>query len=67
MTVKRSVEPLEPAGLPKMLEGLRKGKKTYPLVHTKVADMTGEIQCDCVMHDLRRMYSEVEIKWPTPW
>ena len=41
-------------------------QKTYPLVHTKVEESgehvlfgTGEMALDCVMHDLRVMYSEV--------
>lgn len=52
-----------------MLEGLRKVNKTYPLVTTKVEESgehiilgTGEMYMDCVMHDLRKMYSEIEIK-----
>ncbi len=41
-------------------------QKTYPLVYTKVEESgehvlfgTGELALDCVMHDLRVMYSEV--------
>lgn len=34
--VKIAVEPLRPAELPKMVEGLRKVNKTYPLAVTKV-------------------------------
>jgi U5 small nuclear ribonucleoprotein component len=49
-----------------MLEGLRKVNKSYPLLNTKVEESgehvilgTGELYLDCVMHDLRRMYSEI--------
>ena len=52
-----------------MLDGLRKVNKSYPLVNTKVEESgehiilgTGELYLDCVMHDLRKMYSEIDIK-----
>lgn len=52
-----------------MLEGLRKVSKSYPLLVTKVEESgehiligTGELYMDCVLHDLRRMYSDIEIK-----
>ena len=71
--MKLAVEPLNPAELPKMLEGLRKISKSYPLVRTKVEESgehvilcTGELAADCILHDLRRMYSEVEIKVADP-
>jgi U5 small nuclear ribonucleoprotein component len=72
-TMKLAVEPLNPAELPKMLEGLRKVSKSYPLVRTKVEESgehvilcTGELAADCILHDLRRMYSEIEIKVADP-
>jgi U5 small nuclear ribonucleoprotein component len=56
-----------------MLDGLRKVNKSYPLLNTKVEESgehiilgTGELYLDCVMHDLRRMYSEIEIKVADP-
>ena len=56
-----------------MLEGLRKVNKSYPLLVTKVEESgehiligTGELYMDCVLHDLRRMYSEIEIKVSDP-
>lgn len=71
--VKLAVEPLQPSELPKMLDGLRKINKSYPLVTTKVEESgehvvlgTGELYMDCVMHDLRRMYSEIEVKTADP-
>jgi U5 small nuclear ribonucleoprotein component len=72
-TMKIAVEPLRPAELPKMLHGLRCVNKSYPILTTKVEESgehvilgTGELQLDCVMHDLRRMYAGVEIKVADP-
>lgn len=63
------VEPVNPSELPKMLDGLRKVNKSYPLLTTRVEESgehvilgTGELYLDCVMHDLRKMYSEIDIK-----
>jgi len=71
--IKIAVEPVNPSELPKMLDGLRKVNKSYPLITTKVEDSgehivlgTGELYLDCVMHDLRKMYSEIEIKVADP-
>ncbi|KAI9834795.1 MAG: hypothetical protein M1819_002881 [Sarea resinae] len=70
---KVAVEPINPSELPKMLDGLRKINKSYPLVTTKVEESgehiilgTGELYMDCVLHDLRRLYSEMEIKVSDP-
>lgn len=56
-----------------MLEGLRKVNRSYPLLITKVEESgehiligTGEVYLDCVMHDLRLMYSEIEIEVSDP-
>ena len=71
--LKIAVEPVNPSELPKMLDGLRKINKTYPLVETRVEESgehvvigTGELYLDCVMHDLRKMFAEVEIKVSDP-
>ena len=71
--LKIAVEPLNPSELPKMLDGLRKINKTFPLVETRVEESgehvvlgTGELYLDCVMHDLRRMFAEIEIKLSDP-
>ncbi|KAJ8612534.1 hypothetical protein CTAYLR_003701 [Chrysophaeum taylorii] len=71
--IKLAVEPLNPAELPKMTEGLRKISKSYPLAATKVEESgehvvsgTGELYMDCIMRDLREMYSNVEIKVADP-
>ena len=71
--LKLAVEPLNPAELPKMVEGLRRVSKSYPLAGTKVEESgehvilgTGELYLDCIMHDLRRMYSDIEVKVADP-
>ncbi|RXK41631.1 U5 small nuclear ribonucleoprotein component [Tremella mesenterica] len=71
--LKVAVEPISPSELPKMLDGLRKVNKAYPLVVTKVEESgehvilgTGELYLDCVLHDLRRLFSEIEIKVSDP-
>ncbi len=47
--------------------------KSYPLLSTKVEESgehvilgTGELYLDCVMHDLRKLYSEIDIKVADP-
>ncbi|KAL4855038.1 U5 small nuclear ribonucleoprotein component CLO [Chlorella vulgaris] len=71
--VKIATEPLNPSELPKMVEGLRKVNKSYPLLVTKVEESgehtvfgTGELYLDSVMKDLRELYSEVEVKVADP-
>ncbi|KAL4263642.1 Tr-type G domain-containing protein [Pleurotus pulmonarius] len=71
--LKIAIEPIQPSELPKMLSGLRSINKSYPLVSTKVEESgehvvigTGELYLDCVMHDLRRLFSEIEIKVSDP-
>ncbi|KAL9228778.1 hypothetical protein vseg_004322 [Gypsophila vaccaria] len=71
--VKTATEPLNPSELPKMVEGLRKISKSYPLAITKVEESgehtilgTGELYLDSIMKDLRERYSEVEVKVADP-
>ncbi|OHE92697.1 elongation factor Tu GTP binding domain-containing protein [Colletotrichum orchidophilum] len=71
--LKVAVEPINPSELPKMLDGLRKIQKSYPLITTKVEESgehivlgTGELYMDCVLHDLRRLYADMEIKISDP-
>ncbi|ORX88712.1 P-loop containing nucleoside triphosphate hydrolase protein [Basidiobolus meristosporus CBS 931.73] len=71
--LKVAIEPVNPTELPKMLDGLRKINKSYCIVETKVEESgehivlgTGEIYLDCVLHDLRRMYAEIDIKVADP-
>ncbi|KAJ4959295.1 hypothetical protein NE237_026406 [Protea cynaroides] len=67
--VKTATEPLNPSELPKMVEGLGKISKSYPLAITKIEVSgehiilgTGELYLDSIMKDLRELYSEVEVK-----
>ncbi|KAJ3569331.1 hypothetical protein NP233_g5114 [Leucocoprinus birnbaumii] len=71
--LKVAIEPIAPSELPKMLSGLRSINKSYPLISTKVEESgehvligTGELYLDCVMHDLRKLFSEIEIKVSDP-
>ncbi|PHH79257.1 hypothetical protein CDD82_2516 [Ophiocordyceps australis] len=71
--LKVAVEPINPSELPKMLDGLRKIQKSYPLIDTKVEESgehivlgTGELYMDCVLHDLRRLYADMDIKVSDP-
>ncbi|CAE8716626.1 unnamed protein product, partial [Polarella glacialis] len=71
--IKVAIEPLQPAELPKMVDGLRKIDRAYPLAKTKVEESgehvimgTGEIFLDCILHDLRRLYGDLEIKVADP-
>lgn len=71
--LKVAIEPIAPSELPKMLSGLRSVNKSYSLLSTKVEESgehviigTGELYLDCVMHDLRKLFSEIEIKVSDP-
>ncbi|AFZ81019.1 U5 small nuclear ribonucleoprotein, putative [Theileria equi strain WA] len=70
---KVSCEPLNPSELPKMVEGLRKIEKSYPSSKLRVEESgehiilgTGELYLDCILHDLRRLYGDLEIKVSDP-
>ncbi|SBT33876.1 U5 small nuclear ribonuclear protein, putative [Plasmodium ovale wallikeri] len=70
---KVACEPINPSELPKMLDGLRKIDKCYPLSNTKVEESgehiilgTGELYLDCILHDLRKLYGDLEIKVSDP-
>lgn len=71
--IKIAIEPVNPSELPRMLEGLRRCSKSYPLLQTKVEESgehviigTGELYLDCVMHDLRHVYSDINIRVSDP-
>ena len=72
-TMKMALEPLNPSELPKMVEGLRRVSKAYPMVKTRVEESgehvlfgTGELYMDCVLHDLRHVYTDIEVKVSDP-
>jgi 116 kDa U5 small nuclear ribonucleoprotein component len=70
---KVAIEPSNPSDLPKMTAGLRCVNKSYPLLETRVEESgehvllgPGEIFLDCVLHDLRVLFAEIEIKVSDP-
>ena len=71
--MKVAIEPMNPSELPKLLEGLRRVNQAYPALHTRTEESgerivlgTGEFYLDCVMHDLRKTYAEMDIKISDP-
>lgn len=71
--MKIAIEPLNPSELPKMLEGIRKINKSYPICQTKVEESgehvilgTGELYLDSIMYDLRKVFTQMEIKVADP-
>jgi len=71
--VKVACEPLNPSELPKMVEGLRKIERAYPLAVSKVEESgehvilgTGELFLDSALYDLRNLYGNLEIKVVDP-
>lgn len=54
-------------------QGLRRIDKAYPIARTRVEESgehiilgTGEVYLDCVLHDLRKLYGDLEIKVADP-
>lgn len=71
--IKLAVEPFKPSELPKMVEALRRINKSYPMVTSRVEESgehvlyaPGELCMDCVMHDLRHLYGDIEVKVADP-
>lgn len=65
-----ATEPLNPSELPKMVEGLRRAAKSYPLLQTRVEESgehtilgTGELYLDSAMRDLRELYAGARGFW----
>ena len=70
---KVSIEPVQPTDLPKMLSGLQLLNHAYPNLLTRVEDSgehvltgTGELYLDCALHDLRRLFAEIDLKVADP-
>ena len=59
--IKIAVEPVNPSELPKMLEGLRKANKSYPLLQTKVGFF-----CFSIHQTLINEFSDSNSKPPFP-
>jgi len=60
---KVALEPINPSELPRMLEGLRRIDRSFPLAQTRVEESgehvllgTGELYMDVMLHDLRRVF-----------
>lgn len=71
--MKIAIEPVNPSELPKMLEGLRNVNKSYPILITRVEESgehivlaPGELYMDSALHDLRKIYSEIDLKVADP-
>lgn len=71
--IKLAIEPLNPNELPQLIEALRCVRKSYVLCDTRVEESgehvifgTGELFLDCVMKDIREMYSDIEVKVADP-
>ena len=71
--IKIACEPLLPTELPKMVEGLRRIERAYFGAHTRVEESgehviigSGELYMDCILHDLRKLYGDLEIKLSDP-
>ena len=76
--VRVSLEPRNPAELPRMVSALRIICKSYPLLKSRVEESgehvllgTGEMHLDCALHDLRSVQSStvsggIEIKLSDP-
>lgn len=70
---KVAIQPWRPSDLPKLLDGLRHVTKTYALLEAKVEETgehvltgSGEMYMDCVLHDLREVFTKVEIRVSDP-
>ncbi|KAL3229652.1 Uncharacterized protein RNJ44_01788 [Nakaseomyces bracarensis] len=70
---KAIIAPLNPKELPKLLHGLDSVNKYYPCLQIRVEESgehvvlgTGELYFDCLMQDLRNLYSKIEIKISDP-
>ena len=72
--MKLALEPLNPSELPKLIESLRKANKSYPLLQTRVEQSgehvvvgTGELYLDSVLHDVRNVFGDIEVKVSEPY
>ncbi|KAJ1968987.1 hypothetical protein IWQ62_000910 [Dispira parvispora] len=70
---KVAIEPVNPSEHPRLLEGLRKLNKSYPLLTTRVEESgehivlgAGELYLDCALYDLRKLYADIEINVADP-
>lgn len=71
--LKVALQPINPSELPKFLAALRILGKSYPGCEVKVEESgehvllgSGELYLDCALHDLRTLYSGIEIRVSNP-
>ena len=71
--LKLAIEPIVPSALPQMIDALRSVTKSYIASYLQVEDSgehvlhgTGELQMDCMMHDLRHLHGDLEVKVADP-
>jgi U5 small nuclear ribonucleoprotein component len=69
-----AVEPLNLFELPKMVAGMRRITKSYPVSSMRVEESgehvlmgVNELAFDCMMNDLRNLYSGIEVKVSDPF
>lgn len=72
-TIRIAIEPLVPSELPKMIEAIRRVNKSYLMLKTKVEESgehvligNGEMHLDCILHDIRLLYSDIEVRISDP-
>lgn len=72
-TIKVAIEPLIPSELPKMVEAIRRVNKSYLMLKSKVEESgehvligNGEIHLDCILNDIRNLYSDIEVRISDP-
>ena len=73
--IKIACEPLQASELPKMISGLRKATRCYPLCQSKIEESgehillgTGELYLDQVLHDIRKVFNrEFELHISEPF
>ena len=71
--VKVAAEPFSPSDLPKMLQSLRSVNLTYLSLNIKIEESgehvlrgPGETYLDCALHDLRKVFGDIEIRLSDP-
>lgn len=71
--VRVSLEALVPAELPRLLDGIRGTCKAYPSITSHIEESgehvlcgVGELDMDCALHDLRNVYTQVEVRLSEP-
>ncbi|ODV61517.1 U5 snRNP GTPase SNU114 ASCRUDRAFT_75515 [Ascoidea rubescens DSM 1968] len=72
--IKVAIEPEIASELPKLLEGFRKINKSYCGCEIKVEESgehvvigSGEMYLDCLLHDLRKLYGDINVKISEPF